>query len=139
MTTPRAMTLREVVAMAQGMVLMDEEVKLGFVASSQESARCTGFAVAQLLAVHGATWHPAFEQVRWPSGAALKFLSVRNPDRLRGFRWAVAFVSGAAASQASTEVLEQVRMSARPPGGGIFECAEVANRDELDEQLRQVA
>ncbi|MCY1080308.1 hypothetical protein [Archangium lansingense] len=137
MTAPREMTLREVVAMAQGMVLMDDQVKLGFIASSQESATCTGFAVAKMLTPHGATWHPAYQQVRWPSGAAMTFLSARVPNRLRGFRWAAAFLS--APASASTEVFDQAAMNVRPPGAGVILCAEVANRSALDEQLHAAA
>ncbi|MFY0567054.1 hypothetical protein ACN28E_24895 [Archangium lansingense] len=138
MTTPLEMTLREVVAMAQGMVVMDGEVRLGFIASSAEAARCTGFAVAKRLTPFAVTWHPARQQVRWPSGAVMTFLSV-NEDRLRGYNWAAAFLSAPANATATPGVLEQVKRIVRLPGAGVILCAEVRNRGHLEDLLQQAA
>lgn len=139
MTTPRTMTLRELVAMVQGMVFMDSQVRLGFIASSAEAAKCTGHAVATMLSPYGVTWNPVHMQVRWPGGALMTFLSGQNPDRLRGYRWAAGLVSSQVAAWASSETMEMVRMSARSPGTCIILCTEVSTRTELEEHLRQVA
>ncbi|QRK08085.1 hypothetical protein JQX13_50430 [Archangium violaceum] len=133
------MSIREVAAMMLGMAVSDPDTRLGFVASSRESARLTGFAVATLLKSAGVTWHPAYQEVRWPSGAKATFLSVKEPDRMRGYRWAGAFMSAAAAELADDYARHVVDSNARPPSTVVSGCAEAASRGELNELLREAA
>ncbi|QRK06040.1 hypothetical protein JQX13_38840 [Archangium violaceum] len=134
-----SLSIREVAAMMLGMVVSDPDTRLGFVASSRESARLTGFAVAELLKSKGVVWHPAYQEVRWPSGAKAVFVSVKEPDRMRGYRWAGAFMSAAAAELADEYARHVVDSNARPPGTVVSGCAEVASRDALSELQREAA
>jgi hypothetical protein len=134
MTTPREMTLREVVAMAQGMVLVDDKVRLGFIASSDKAAGWTGCALFEMLVPHGVTWHRQYRQLRWASGAVMAIASVQRPEPLRGHRLAAAFLSGHAADPLRAEALRQMHAVA---GANVFRCAEVENRGAFNALLRQ--
>lgn len=129
----------EVTAWLLGMVQACNAVRLGFIASSAERARLTGFAVAERLAASGAVWHPARQEVRWPGGARVVFLSGQRPERLRAHRWAAALVAPAVSER--PEVLERVWLCVTPCGAAevIHVGAEVESRAALAELQREAA